>query len=280
MIRREIQFPGEELQWLLISQLEHARISGELAAAAIRHFPSRFQDDSSEPIVRARAEIVRTIVRHDDGWAQWEAWPGLDDEGRPPAFTEMPQDDAIEIWTGCADEAERLGPLAAFMVSSHFLALLERSREKSTPAAEAWLKKYEPLRDEWREQWYDQHPGQVDSWIPEEALHWLQDYDLMSLWLCLRAPIGGEVRESWPEPYTVSDERGVVLSAQRSSETASQVTLQQATVEVRPWRYLKPMVLAVNAHLVPQKRYRDTKELMSARRPTRLLFRLVPPASS
>ena len=194
MIRREIQFPGEEPQWLLVSQLEHARLSGALAAAAVEHFPSRFSENYSEAILRARAELVRAIERHDDGWAAWEAWPGLDDEGKPPSFTEMPQDEAIEIWTGCADEADRLGPLAAYMVSGHFLALLERSREKETPAAEAWRRKYEPLRDEWREQWYERNPEFSGSWIPEEALAWLQDYDVMSLWLCLHCALFWEDR--------------------------------------------------------------------------------------
>ncbi len=280
MIRREIQFPGEEPQWLLVSQLEHARLSGVLAAAAIGHFPSQASKESSEATSHARAEVVRAIERHDDGWASWEAWPKLDAEGKPPSFTEMPQADAIDIWTGCADEAERLGPLAAFMVSGHFLALLDRSSEKATSAALAWRSKYEPLRDEWREQWYDRNPGQNESWIPEEALTWLQDYDLMSLWLCLRAPIAGEVREDWPETYTVSDERGVILTAKQPQEAARREALPLTIVEAQPWLYDEPMVLSVNAHLVPQRSYQATHELMSARRPLRLLFRLVPSGSS
>ena len=69
MIRREIHFPDQEPQWLVISQPEHARLSRVLAENALREFPTQISYTPSRKIL---TEIIYAIERHDDGWIEWE----------------------------------------------------------------------------------------------------------------------------------------------------------------------------------------------------------------
>lgn len=89
MIRR-----NQGNDWLLISQLEHARIAAELAEAwndaELIHFPHR-------------AELLSAVRHHDDGWAVWESKPTINDDGEPREFTEMPMSVAMSIWIRSID---------------------------------------------------------------------------------------------------------------------------------------------------------------------------------
>ncbi|MGH7139967.1 MAG: DUF3891 family protein, partial [Pirellulales bacterium] len=112
-------------RWVLISQVEHARLSGALAEAW-----------GNEPFARLEShdELVAAVTHHDDGWSAWEVAPKVDlQTGRPLDFTETPLTDSLAIWRESIRRAGDIGPLAAYMVSGHFSALLERfsSRWKS-----------------------------------------------------------------------------------------------------------------------------------------------------
>ncbi len=54
MIRRELKLNDGAAVWLLVSQVEHARMSGEL----VRNWREEFSPD-----------VVEAIAHHDDGWA-------------------------------------------------------------------------------------------------------------------------------------------------------------------------------------------------------------------
>src|SRR5689334_22023337 len=103
MIRRPQPGVDSQPQWVLISQVEHARVSGELA----EHWAAG--------ALAPRDELVATIYHHDDGWREWEQRPDVDPEpGRPRAFTEMPLADSLVIWQRSIDAAARLGNLAPY----------------------------------------------------------------------------------------------------------------------------------------------------------------------
>ena len=85
MIRRD-----QNDRWLLISQLEHARLAQDLASTwGNTHVKGLPLLDWLLPAIRD----------HDDGWLEWEQSPKYDADGRPISFTEMPADDSVEIWT-------------------------------------------------------------------------------------------------------------------------------------------------------------------------------------
>src|SRR5687768_8556541 len=75
--------------WLLISQVDHARLAGDLAAA---------WGNETVPGLPLAEWLVPAIRDHDEGWRNWEAAPTVTDEGRPRPFTEMPAAEAAAIW--------------------------------------------------------------------------------------------------------------------------------------------------------------------------------------
>ncbi|HUG91584.1 MAG TPA: DUF3891 family protein [Planctomycetaceae bacterium] len=85
MIRRE---HGRD--WLLISQIDHARLAGALAEA---------WNFTGTRFAALRDDLVQAVRQHDEGWAAWEQLPAVDPEsGRPRDFTEMPMPEATGIW--------------------------------------------------------------------------------------------------------------------------------------------------------------------------------------
>ena len=182
MIRRPVTAADCHPRWALISQVEHARVAGELA----EHWGA----PPFEPLV-PRDELVATIFHHDDGWAEWERTPGVDPKhGRPLQFTEMPVTESLVIWQRSIDAVRPLGDLAPWLVSGHFSALLRRSnawqptRPPESPAAQAFLQRQDHDREVWLAAWQHRDPPHNTNAVAERGLEWLQFFDALSLWLC------------------------------------------------------------------------------------------------
>lgn len=178
MIRRSACTTAGE-RWILISQVEHARLAGALAEA--------WENNSD---VEARNQVVAAIQHHDDGWSAWEVAPKVDPQsGRPLDFTETPLTDSLAIWRGSIDAAAALGPLAGYMVSGHFCALLERfsGRWKGdatlTGLAHDFLTEQRNERQRWLGVWQNLADGASER-VADQAVAWLQMFDAMSLWFC------------------------------------------------------------------------------------------------
>lgn len=182
MIRRAIRDETGADCWLLISQLEHARLSGALA--------ERWDPAPLERLT-CREELLAAIYHHDDGWADWERSAGIDPEsGRPLNFTEMPLVESLAIWRDSIASAGRQGDLAAHVVSAHFCSLLRRfsTRWQADPAKTAiaaeFLAGQEQLQAE-RLRARRQRSNEADAAVVAEmALRVLQTFDSLSLWLC------------------------------------------------------------------------------------------------
>ncbi|HEV3344797.1 MAG TPA: DUF3891 family protein [Pirellulales bacterium] len=212
MIRRSDCTTGEE-RWNLISQVEHARLAGRLAESwkALGSF-------------ERPDELIQAVWRHDDGWSAWEVAPKVDAEtGRPLDFTETPLTDSLTIWRDSIRSGAAVGPLAGYMVSGHFSALLERfsGRWKSdatlTTLAHGFLSEQ---RDE-RHTWLAIMAGsenRADQEGADRAVAWLQMFDAMSLWFCCAG-------RDQPERFATPD--------------GGQVTMRPVSgpyeIEVSPW---------------------------------------------
>ena len=179
MIRREIQSDDGSPAWALISQIEHARIAGELATdwdVAAYPFP----------------DVVRpTIVHHDDGWAEWEQAPQIDPaNGVPLAFTEIPNAVAHAIWRHSIERVSPWGPLAQFMVAQHFMRLRLSGDETDDPGVQTFLSEYGERCREWREEFTTNAELGQETNVPEVAVEFLRSFDLFSLYLCCTARAG------------------------------------------------------------------------------------------
>lgn len=205
MIRRDWPLGiTEPERWVLIGQQAHARLSCELAAAwGGQHVPPLVcpPDEADHPLVGVRRELLDAILHHDDGWADWLESPRIDPEhDRPYSFTEMPPAEAQKIWRDSIDACRAIGPLAGWVVASHFSAL-QAKREGDHSEWDDWLRRIESQRAEWFAEWCSASEYHSQE-LADQCLAWLQAFDWISLWLCLRGP--SLVGDSTPaEPLTV-----------------------------------------------------------------------------
>ena len=98
--------------FLLITQVSHARLSGQLAA--------RVGNDRFAPLGPA---VVRAIGLHDDGWHLHDDAPTVNPQGQPAHTFETPLNLALKMWTDSTDRAAAADPYAGLLVSLHGLGL-------------------------------------------------------------------------------------------------------------------------------------------------------------
>ena len=261
MIRRDSTLENGTRAWLLISQVEHARVSGELTRAWREPFSH---------------EVVEAIVHHDDGWAKWEATPQLDPaRGRPLSFLEMAIDHAIEIWGDSIARARHIGPLAGAIVAGHFLGLASGSEHAADPRAREWLHEMSIQRTAWLSEWRSDSPANTPA-IADSAQQMLLTADLLSLWLCGDGPVTGVDPASVPNAEMQSRASTVLGKYQfapqnkaiRDSEIAWNGSLTPWPFAAAELNLVSPALAVAAAH------YRSWPEVLAASRQVRLLWRL------
>ena len=239
MIRRSV--PGAA-EWLLIPQGEHARLSGELAAAW--NMPEFGRLDPYQPLLYA-------IAHHDDGWPEWEQSPGVDSGGRPVNFDEMPTLDSLSIWRRSIDRCAAHHPVAGHAVAGHFMALLRRfnawrhGADEARFAAETFLDDYARKTADWLAAW----PGSsaAAQAAADHAVAVLQLFDALSLWLCC-------------QPRT--DAAKFVYPGAGRIELKP---LSERDFVVSPWPFQKDeLLLALPAWRIPQRSFASPEELARA----------------
>jgi len=265
MIRRETTLEDGTAAWLLISQVAHAHVSGELAHA--------WRDVFS-------AEVIEAIAHHDDGWAKWEAAPQLDPaRGRPLSFLEMPVADAIEIWNDSIAAARRIGPLACAIVAGHFIGLAGGSDHAKEPVAEEWLRATDDERASWLAEWQGSDPSHTPE-LAGCAQQMLHTADLLSLWLCCDGPLAsGDADENAAVvPNTEMESRTSTILGKYHFATDSR-TLGKANIGWRgslmPWPFAaRELDLDAPALAAPAVKYACWAEIAAASRPVRLVWHL------
>ncbi|HEX3871443.1 MAG TPA: DUF3891 family protein [Pirellulales bacterium] len=267
MIRRTQLIDGRE-HWLLIAQIDHAHVAGRIAQAWSNLWPA----DASDGDASALIELVEAVFHHDDGWADWDAHPGVDPEKhRPRQFTEMLLDDSLAIWAKSIAVAERIGPLAALTVSGHFSALLrhvnkwQKTYTPDDPKAREFLAAQDRLCAKSLEAWMSEDSRHTPS-LAHRAVELLQFFDAVSLWLCC-----AERHET--QRMTTPDGVELIL------EPTTLAPFEQ-TISVHPWPLqVVELRLIAETEAVPMTAYSDTEASEAiASRPIRLIWRLVPSA--
>ena len=264
MIRRDIVDTAGRPAWALISQVEHARIAGEMAAA---------WSGTVAALPEAREEFLAAVYHHDDGWLPWELRPPVVD-GRPREFLEMPIDEALAIWRRSIAVALNYGVSSAYAVSGHFAALCRRAHDEKPHddswrhLAEEFLDEQTQLQAEWRAQVAErsESPTAAQSQL-DRGVHGLQFFDLLSLWLsCARRNDADEI--------TVADFCTLRATPRRSEGDAAEIL-------VEPWPFDEATLeLSLPVKAVPRADYATDDALAQALQspavaPTTLRFRLV-----
>ncbi len=237
--------------WLIVTQVEHARISGELAQF---YAPSLMQDSAM------RVEVLRAVTHHDDGWDEWDRCPRLDEASRKPlSFRELPVGESLQIWSGSIDSAARIGPLAGWLVASHFRGLLQTSSKScDLQEVEDWVRRIDTDRQQWLMQWQRLDPAGHTLELAQRALLFLQVVDVMSLWLC-SACFRQDGNAS--ELYSMAEGTELGTGIKRVSTARGSVP----QVQVLPWRFEQPEIeLRGEAFLAPAKKYDKCDDLVDA----------------
>jgi len=274
MIRRELNFADGTDLWLLVSQVDHAHISGELA----RHWYPNFS-----------ADVVDAIRHHDDGWTAWEATPRLNPEiGAPYSFLEMPLAESLQIWDGSIAAARRFGPLASYIVAGHFYSLLSESDHAQEPMAVAWLTEKRKVRTAWLDEWVRSSQTHTLEYA-KQAQQMLRLADLFSLWLCCDCPIGSDgtsILEASAMKLRTDALLGqmqleVIGFGRRHATPENPREALAWVVAVTPFPFELPQLsLATKAIAAPVARYANWLELLDASQSIDLRWRLIPPPES
>src|SRR4051794_27133631 len=258
MIRRELKLNDNSAIWLLVSQVEHARISGEL----VRNWREEFSPD-----------VVEAITHHDDGWAAWESEPKFNPAiGAPYSFLEMPVAESLVIWDNSIASARKFGPLAGYIVAGHFYSLLADSDHAKEQPAVAWLTAKRKVRTSWLDEWIRADRSHTLEYA-KAAQQMLLSADLFSLWLCCDCPVDATSESILGE--SAMKLRANSLLAQfnfGSPEFTICESLSKHRVEglswivpVEPFPFKEsPVSLRAKAVAVPLSKYTSLQEMLSA----------------
>jgi len=183
-----------ERYWL-ISQPDHANLSGELAANFV-----------SQSFPRISPAMARAIATHDAGWAIFpqestpSASPQLAADGKPLAFVECRAPEFVRAWTTSISRAEEICAAGGIIVSRHFCALGGFRLRNSDSLSEddrqliANFTRSEGERQQRLLATCSCSAAELDGWLEV-----LQFCDLLSLYLCSGAQQAAEFPQKLTE---------------------------------------------------------------------------------
>ena len=164
---------GKASEYWLITQPDHAGLSGDIAAAL------------GPPLLpRLSPEVVQGIAHHDDGWAVFDARITLTD-GRPFSFLDFLPKDFLRAWAASIERAERIAPIAGATVSGHFCRLAKYRLDWGVDGAQDRRLLLDFLESEHRRQ--QRLLGGRSREEFEFVTDVLQFCDVLSLYLCCGA---------------------------------------------------------------------------------------------
>jgi hypothetical protein len=278
MIRREFTADDGQRYWSFILQVDHARLSGELAAVwgnaqMVPVICAAAETDRG--LATMRDEVLAAITHHDDGWADWERAPTIDAEHqRLPSFMEMSLDEALAIWQRSIFACAEIGPLAAWIVARHFVEL-RRGSETQSPAATAWVDEMTARCEAWLATWQTIDPRRHTLQLADEAYTWLRLLDVLSLWLCCGGtdPLPFPPEAKTPLPIETPTNFKIVGDVSNNNGANNKRT----TVTAQPWPFeVDRLEIVVDGRLVPVGEYRTAEACLASAIPTEHRWLLSP----
>jgi hypothetical protein len=152
--------------WWLISQPDHAALSGTLARSIdSRDFP------------KLDEEAIQAITLHDDGWTTFDDSPRLSGR-RPMSFLDVAAPDFLQAWRGSIERAENASALAGLMVSEHFCRIARARPQTHQTLIDRFLQE----ERERQARLFRSEPRSTEE--VSVLVDVLQFCDLLSLYLC------------------------------------------------------------------------------------------------
>jgi hypothetical protein len=200
----------EAPQYLLITQPDHARLSGELAALIQAPF-----------MPEVKPAIAKAIAVHDDGWARRFAFerdlhgdPPRTNTGRPQHFMQVTVEESLAAWTGSIKAAGEVSRLGEYMVSAHFARIGRTRMQMEVDTAEdlRHLEGFVHGEEEWQAE-HEPEIGRTKEQV-SEYVDLLQFCDLLSLYLCCGSTQAAEFPQQFGgEQISIRYEDGVYYTS-------------------------------------------------------------------
>ena len=249
--------------WRLVTQPEHARLAGELA--------QRWARPTTLPPA-AWPRFVDAVRRHDEGWADAEREPAVDERGRPHTFKTLPTADHADIWRRTVKRLADADPYAGLLIALHgrwLYTKMARPKHRDDPAAVALLDELATRIDNLLTTLGRDEPALADALAPQALDTARRLLGLLDAWSLMLA--GGLSPGRFPEPVAFDAE-----TAQFEIEPGA------SAVRVAPWPFAapEPFDLAIAARWIPARRYRNALDVASTLRKAdvgQLRFRVIPP---
>jgi hypothetical protein len=231
--------------WQIVLQTEH----GELAGKFAREWAPRPEPFDS---------LVTVARRHDDGWFVWERGPGLDPEGRPANFLDVPVRLHLAFYRAAIVAVTEEDPYAGLILSLHGAGIY---KQRYGLQSDLRMRFVDEAADDARSFIVEQEeslPGRlaevgIDEQEAWRGYHLLQAWDRLSLYACLRDLDAG-ASETIP---------AVPLNGERTDLELS--PLGPARVAVRPWPFRQPRLeLTFERRAVPKQQWSSDAAFRSA----------------
>ena len=164
----QAQRRAERDPWL-ITQQDHAKLSGEMAAAI-----------SSQEYPALDADVIAGIALHDAGWAQF------DDVSLPPvSFLDADPRHIGAAWNDSIQAAAQASPVAGYIVSRHFARIAQSDLGSNRPDAATLLAAFVAQEEKRQSALLEQQRFTREEL--EVFTDVLQFCDLLSLYVCCGA---------------------------------------------------------------------------------------------
>jgi hypothetical protein len=232
-------------EWHIVLQTEH----GELAGKFAREWAPRPEPFDS---------LLTVTRRHDDGWFVWERGPGLDPEGRPANFLDVPVRLHLAFYRAAIVAVTEEDPYAGLILSMHGAGIYKRRYGLQSDLVMRFV---DEAADDARAFIDDQEqslPRRLAELGIDEAEAWrgyhlLQVWDRLSLYACLADLDAGKSETIPAVPLNGAD---VELELR---------PLGPGRVSVSPWPFASPSVeLDFERHVLPKATWRDDADFRAA----------------
>lgn len=237
--------------WQLVEQVDHATLSGQLAAAWGRG-----------PFAPADPALVLAAYRHDDGWSVWDRHPLLDDGGEPMSFLRAPVTSLLSSYVACVDAVAYESAHEGLLVSRHVSGLRRRRYGLDPQSASRRKRPQDPHEDpavtrfveseERRQRALLAESGIAERQIDHEYAQ-LQLFDVLSLKLCLTDLHGPDVVHELDLAPTECGKAETALSLRTGGD---------GRVTVAPWPFSgDALALTVPRRVLPPASFASVEEL-------------------
>ena len=183
--------------WQIVLQPDHAVLSEQLCRA----WGSK---EMASP--RPLEALAIASRRHDDGWAVWERSPSLDTESsKPRAFLDVQVPLHLDFYRAGISAVTEEDAYAGLLVSMHGAGIY-RGRYGSQPELTlTHAADVKELVDAFVDEQEAGYPARIDALALDETERWvnyrfLQVYDRLSLYFCMKDLDGGEADTLKPVP--------------------------------------------------------------------------------